>query len=115
MGTWAEWSRFTVTAGYYSGFPYLIIWLLRLGDEDSTRQNLRLLIDCVFFGVGFGFQNTFELRIWHWPLSILTGALIVSYLVLVWLFRRQVAENWSRDWQAWREWLRRLRARPAKN
>jgi hypothetical protein len=108
MGSWAEWGHVLTDAAYSGGLFFIILWGMNRGVEDDPHRNLLSIIAAVYFGVASGLSSTFHSRIWHWPLSIVSTVILVSYLVVAFAFRRQVAANWRRDWKVWRPRLERL-------
>ena len=115
MGSWAEWGHALTNAGYSGGFLFLLLWGLNRRDEDTPRQRLLMLIGAIYFGAASGLLDTFHSRLWRWPLSMVSTIVIVSYLVVAFAFRQEVAANWSRDWNVWGQRLRRLLPRPDKS
>jgi hypothetical protein len=108
MGSWAEWSHALTNAGYSGGLLFLLWWGLNRRDEDTPRQRLVMLIGAIYFGAVSGLVDTFHSRLWRWPLSILSTIIAASYLVVAFAFRREVAANWSHEWNVWRQRLRHL-------
>jgi len=108
MGSWAEWGHALTNAVYYGGFLFLLLWGLNRRNEDTSRQRLLMLVAAIYFGAASGLQDTFHSRLWRWPLSMVSTIVIVSYLVVAFAFRQEVATNWSRDWSVWGQRLRRL-------
>jgi hypothetical protein len=109
MGSWPEWERVMVDAVYYGLFTFGGYYLfLRRTDEDRRRQNLLLLLAALFMGISYGLHTTFHSRIWHWPLSMVSAVILVSYLGVTLAFRREIASNWREDWEQWGSWLKRL-------
>jgi hypothetical protein len=109
MGSWPEWERVIRDAVYYGLFMFLTFWILnRRSDKDGGRQNLLTLIATLYVGISYGLNATFHSRMWHWPLSMVSAVILVSYLGVALTFRREVASNWRRDWEHWGSWLKRL-------
>jgi hypothetical protein len=55
-------------------------------------------IGAIYFGAASGLLDTFRSRLWRWPLPMVSAIVTVSYLVVAFAFRQEVAANWSRDW-----------------
>jgi hypothetical protein len=108
MGSWAEWGHALTNAAFFGGLLFLLWWGLNRRDEDTPRQRLLVLIAATYFGAASGLLDTFHSRLWRWPLSMVSTIIIISYLVVAFAFRQDVARNWTRDWNAWRQRLRRL-------
>lgn len=102
MGSWPEWERVIRDAVYYGLFMFLTFWILnRRSDKDGGRQNLLTFIATLYVGISYGLNTTFHSRMWHWPLSMVSAVILVSYLGVALTFRREVASNWRRDWELW--------------
>ena len=112
MGSSTEWGHVLTDAVYSGGFLLLLLWGLGRIDEDTPRQRLLILIGVFYFGVAYGLFHTFDSRLWHWPLSVVSTIVALSYVVVAFVFRQQVAANWTRDWKVWGLRLRRLFPRP---
>ena len=98
MGSWNEWSHVLLGAGYSGSIMLAILWGLNSRRVEDKRHGSSLyLVAAIYFGIGYGLTTTFHSRIWHWPLSIVSITVVVSYFVVAWIFRRQVAANWRRD------------------
>ena len=108
MGSWAEWGHALTNAGYSGGLLFLLLWGLNRRDEDTPRQRLLMLIGAIYFGAASGLLDTFHSRLWRWPLSMVSTTISVSYVVVAFAFRQEVAANWSRDRNVWGQRLRRL-------
>ena len=98
MGNWNEWSHVLVGAGYFGVIMFAILWGLNYRRaEDRRRNNSLYFVGAIYLGGWYGLTTTFHSRIWHWPLSIVSILVVVSYLVVAWIFRRQIAANWRPD------------------
>lgn len=98
MGSWNEWSHVLVGVGYFGGMMFAILWGLNYRRVEERRRNRSLyLVAAVYSGIANGLTTTFDSRIWHWPLSIVSIAVVASYFVVAWIFRHQIAANWRRD------------------
>ena len=84
--------------GLLRGFLFLLLWGMNRRDKDTPRQRLLMLIGAIYFGAASGLLDTFRSRLWRWPLPMVSAIVIVSYLVVAFVFRQEVATNWSRDW-----------------
>ena len=100
MGSLADWGRVLTGAGYFAAIMFVVWWGVNYRRaDDSPNPTLRVFIASVFAGFASGFSSTFHSRIWHWPLSIVSVAIVVLYLIFVFIFRRQVAANWRGGWK----------------
>jgi hypothetical protein len=100
MGTWPEWKRVITEATYWTLFMFPTFWLLNYRtDKDRRRERVPSFIASLCVGILSGLTDTFHSRLWHWPLSIVSMSLLLSFLGIVLAFRREVASNWRRDWE----------------
>lgn len=108
MGSWAEWTHVIEDAGYSAAFMLILSWGLNRGEEHSRRHSLFTFIAAFYFGIAYGLHHNFHSRLLHWPLSVVSTGIIVSYLAFALVLRRAIASNWRRDWQVWRPRFKRL-------
>jgi hypothetical protein len=110
LGSWPEWERVIRDTVYDGLLMFLFLWILiRRRDEESGRQNLLMFIAALYMGIIYGLNATFHSRMWHWPLSMVSAFILVSYLGVALTLHREVAANWRRDWRVWSPRLKRLR------
>jgi len=87
MGTWIEWRHALFTGTFFGAFMFFgPRWLSSRTSLYKPWKNLRLAVTvATFSGIFFGLSSTFELRLFQWPLSLLSMILALS-LVSVRLF-----------------------------
>ena len=98
MGSWNEWTHVLVCAGYFGSIMFAILWGVNSRRVEEKRHGNSLhFVAAIYFGIAYGLTTTFHSRIWHWPLSIVSITVVVSYFVVALIFRHQAAANWRRD------------------
>jgi hypothetical protein len=86
MGSWNEWAHVLVGAGYSGSIMLVILWGLNSRRVEEKRQgNSLYFIAATYFGIAYGLTTTFHSRIWHWPLTIVTITVVLSYFVVAWI------------------------------
>jgi hypothetical protein len=89
VGTWLEWMHVLMRGAFFGAFMFIVPrWLSSRISWYKPWKNLGLAITfAIFSGIFFGLFATFELRLFQWPLSLLTIIFVFS-LISVRLFWR---------------------------
>ncbi len=95
MGSWNEWTHVLIGAGYFGGMMFAILWGLnyRRVEDNPREKSSHYFVAAIYSGIAYGLTTTFHSRIWHWPLSIVSIIVVVSYFVVASIFHHQVAAN----------------------
>ena len=84
MGTWVEWSHVLLRGIFFGAWMFFVPrWISSRTPLFEPWKDLRLaLLLAVFGGIFFGVLATFEFRLFHWPLSLVSVMLVLCLIAL---------------------------------
>jgi hypothetical protein len=90
VGTWVEWSHVVMRGVFFGAWMFFVPrWISSHVPLFEPWEDLRLALPlAVFGGIFFGVVATFELRLFHWPLSLVSAMLMLCLIALRLLSRR---------------------------
>jgi len=91
VGTSVEWSHVLIRGIFFGAWMFFVPrWISSRTTLFEPWKDLRLaLLLAVFGGIFFGVVATFEFRLFHWPLS-LVSVMLVLCLIALRLFSRRL-------------------------
>ncbi len=91
MGTWVEWSHVLVRGSFFGAWMFFLPrWISsRRPLFEPWKDSRFALLSAVFAGILFGVVATFEFRLFHWPLSLVSVMLALCVIALR-LFSRKL-------------------------
>ena len=84
MGTWVEWSHVLMRGIFIGAWMFFVPrWISSRTPLFEPWKDLRLALPvAVFCGIFFGVVATFEFRLFHWPLSLVSVMLVLCLIAL---------------------------------
>jgi hypothetical protein len=91
VGTWVEWSHVLMRGIFFGAWWFFVPrWISSRTPLFEPWKDLRLALSlAVFCGIFFGVAATFEFRLFHWPLS-LVSVMLLHCLIAIRLFSRRL-------------------------
>ena len=90
LGTWVEWSHALMRGIFFGAWMFFLPrWISSRTPLFEPWKDLRLALPlAVYGGIFFGVVDTFEFRLFHWPLSLVSVVLVLCLIALGLLSRR---------------------------
>jgi hypothetical protein len=84
VGTWVEWSHVLMRGIFFGAWMFFVPrWISTRTPLFEPWKDLRLALElAVFGGIFFGVVATFEFRLFHWPLSLVSVLLVLCLITL---------------------------------
>jgi hypothetical protein len=84
VGTWVEWSHVLMRGIFFGAWMFFFPrWMSLRTPLFEPWRNLRSALPlAVFSGIFFGVIGTFEFRLFHWPLALVSVILVFCLIAL---------------------------------